>query len=66
MKTYQFNSPPRKPGIYILENKLTGMRYVGKSTNLYRRYSEWKMVFTQKFGIRSFKVLDAMADGEER
>lgn len=62
MKVFPFSNPPKKAGIYLLRNSVTQMQYVGKSTNLYRRYTEWKMVFTQKFGIRSHKLLDAVAD----
>ena len=62
MKVFPFSNPPKKAGIYLLRNSATQMQYVGKSTNLYRRFTEWKMVFTQKFGIRSHKLLDAVAD----
>lgn len=64
MKSYELTNPPHKAGIYLLRNKVSGLLYVGKSKNLYRRYSEWKMVFTQRLGVKSLKLLEAAADSD--
>lgn len=64
MKAYELTNPPQRAGIYLLRNKVSGLLYVGKSKNLYRRYSEWKMVFTQRLGVKSLKLLEAAADSD--
>lgn len=63
MKIYPLGAPPPKAGIYLIRNTVTGMLYVGRSMNLRRRFSEWRMSVVQKFNIRSFKFVQALESG---
>jgi len=56
MKTYQLSTPPRMPGIYLIRHKPTDRLYVGRSLDLFRRYSDWKLSLTTHLGIRSSAI----------
>lgn len=62
MKSYSITNPPHKAGIYLLRNKVSGLLYVGKTKDLHRRYTEWRVAFTQGLGVKSLRVQDVVAD----
>lgn len=57
MKTYQFNTPPAVPGIYVVRHKPSDRLYIGRSLDLARRYQEWKTVFRSHLGVKSSEIL---------
>lgn len=63
MKTYQFSTPPRVPGVYLVRHKPTDRLYVGRTVDLSRRYSEWKMTFSAHLGVKSFRIKELLEEG---
>lgn len=60
MKNYRIAMPPKHPGVYLLKNQTTKAVYVGQSTNLYRRFCEWRSCLQGGYGIRSLAVSEAV------